>query len=250
MNSSEKNQCYCCEEIATTKDHIPPKCFFPEKKYLSSESPNYRSQLITVPACSAHNNSRSKDDEYTAAMIVMNSKSNLALAMFKSKWLRILLRREGGLGKRIFSTGRSAKFISRKNNILVPRETLIISYEMQRIERVIESIARALYYVESNGKEKWTSDCIVRSPNFLKRDLSPPNDIGDLEQINQNFIHGEKYQKLGLQRKGTHLDVFYYQFFKSEDMNHIIKIVFYSDLIFFAFLRQKEVQSNPIILMV
>src|SRR4028119_384032 len=98
MKSFENVQCYCCEQTATTKDHIPPKCFFPEKKYLSSNSPDYRSHLITIPSCSEHNNSRSRDDEYTAAVIVMNSESELAFTMFKSKWVQTLLRREGVLG--------------------------------------------------------------------------------------------------------------------------------------------------------
>ena len=240
MKSSEKFQCYCCEEIATTKDHIPPKCFFPEKKHLSSDSPDYRSQLLTVPACSAHNNSRSSDDEYTAAVVVMNSQSDLAFAMFRSKWVQTLLRREGVLGKRIFSTARGARVISRRNNLIIPHKTLAISYEMRRINRVIESIARALYYLESGCREKWTYDCIIKSPKFLNRDLSYSQDAYNLERINQAFIHGEKHRELGLTRKGVHPDVFYYQLFRSEDMNFIIRIVFYSDFTFLAFLKQKE----------
>lgn len=248
MKSSGKNKCYCCEEVATTKDHIPPKCFFPEKKHLSSSNPDYRSQLITVPACSAHNNSRSCDDEYAAAVIVMNSQSDLAFVMFKAKWIQTLLRREGVLGKRIFSTARSARVISRKNSILIPHETLAISYEMKRIERVIESIACALYYVESGYQEKWTDDCIIRSPKFLNRDFSYSQDAYNLDQINQAFIHGEKHQELGLTRKGMHPDIFYYQFFKSEDKNFIIRMVFYSDFTFLAFLKQKEAIPSPVIL--
>ena len=177
MKFSGKFQCYCCEKIATTSDHIPPRCFFPEKKHLPRDSPDYRSQLMTVPACSEHNNSRSSDDEYTAAVIAMNSQSDLAFALFKSKWVQTLLRREGALGKRIFSTARSARVISRENNILIPHETLAISYEIKRINRVIESIARALYYLESGNQEKWTQECIVRSLNFLNRDLSYSQDV-------------------------------------------------------------------------
>jgi hypothetical protein len=249
MKSPEKVQCYCCEAIATTKDHIPPKCFFPDKKYLPSKSPDYRSQLVTVPACSAHNNSRSSDDEYTAAVIVMNSKSYLAFEMFMSKWVQTLLRREGVLGKRIFSTARNARVISRKNDVLIPHETLAISYEMKRVERVIESIARALYYLESGYQEKWTNACIIKSLNFLNRDLSYSQDAYNLSQINQAFIRGEKkYQELGI--KGAHSEVFYYQFFKSEDMNFIIRMVFYNDFIFLAFLKQKETTPSPIILVV
>jgi hypothetical protein len=61
-----KHICYYCNEIATTKEHTPPKCFFPKKKDLPSGSPDYRKNLITVPSCEKHNTGRSKDDEYTA----------------------------------------------------------------------------------------------------------------------------------------------------------------------------------------
>lgn len=188
----ENAQCYCCNKTATTKDHIPPKCFFPKKKDCSNDSPDYRSDLITVPSCLEHNNSRSKDDEYTAAAIVMNSKSDLAFTIFKSKWVQTLLRREGALGKKIFSTARSARVISQKNGILIPSDTLAISYEVERINRVIESIARALYYHESGYKKKWEKSCIIKSLNFLNRDLGKPSDFYFLESIIQNFLVGLK----------------------------------------------------------
>jgi len=247
MKSFENVQCYCCEQTATTKDHIPPKCFFPEKKYLSSNSPDYRSHLITIPSCSEHNNSRSRDDEYTAAVIVMNSESELAFTMFKSKWVQTLLRREGVLGKRIFSTARSARVISKKNSVLIPYETLAISYEMERIKRVIGSIARGLYYLESGYQDKWVNNCIIKSPKFLNRDLSHVQDAYALTQINQAFIHGEKHQELGLIKKGSQPDVFYYQFFRSENNNFIIRLVFYGDFTFLAFLKEKETTPSPII---
>jgi hypothetical protein len=248
MKSSEEVLCYCCEKVATTDDHIPPQCFFPKKNQPFSSSPGYRDELATFRACEEHNNSRSEDDEYTAAVIIMNSRSDLASAMFKSKWVHTLLRREGTLGKRIFSTARSERVISNKNSLLIPHKTLAISYEMKRIERVIESIARALYYVESGYQEKWTNSCVIRSPNFLNRDLSYSQDAHTLDQTNQAFIHGEKYQELGLTRKGLNPDVFYYQFLKSEDKNLIIRMVFYSDFVFLAFLTERETAPSPIIL--
>jgi hypothetical protein len=250
MNLPIDAKCYCCEKVATTRDHIPPKCFFPEKKYLSKNSPEYRSQLITVPSCSEHNNFRSKDDEYTAAVIAMNSKSNLAVSIFKSKWVQTLLRREGVLGKRIFSTARSARVISRKNDVLIPEQTLAITYEIERIEHVIQSIALALYYRESGHQEKWVGNCTIKSPKFLKRDLNQSQDIYFLNQVSQAFIHGEKYEELGLNRKGFHPDVFYYQLFKSKDRYSIIRMVFYSDFIFLAFLHEKDAVSNRLILTV
>ena len=50
----EDNNCVYCGEIATTKDHVPPKNLFQKP----------RPKLIKVPSCSSCNNYPSKDDEY------------------------------------------------------------------------------------------------------------------------------------------------------------------------------------------
>jgi hypothetical protein len=239
MKSSENVQCYCCQQKATTKDHIPPKCFFPKRKYLPSGNPDYRKDLITIPSCSKHNNFRSKDDEYTAAVIVMNSESKLASSIFQTKWVQTLLRREAVLGKRIFSTAETVKVISPKNHILIPYETLAIEYEISRIERVIESIARGLYYYESKYQKKWLKSCIIKSPNFFKKDFLKSDDFDELSKINRAFIDGEKYRKLGLSKKGSHQDVFFYQVIKTEYGDTLIRMVFYGDFIFFAILIEK-----------
>jgi hypothetical protein len=42
--------CYYCGERATTREHVPPKGFFPRKANL---------QPKTVPSCTKHNNAKS-----------------------------------------------------------------------------------------------------------------------------------------------------------------------------------------------
>jgi len=51
--------CYACKERASTKEHAPPLCFFPEGR---------RNNLITVPSCQIHDNS--KDVEYVKNVVV------------------------------------------------------------------------------------------------------------------------------------------------------------------------------------
>jgi hypothetical protein len=233
-----ENQCYCCNEIAKTKDHIPPKCFFPEIKYFPDSSPDYRSQLVTVPACEIHNNSRSTDDEYTAAMIFLHSRSEIALAMLDAKWIKVMSRREASLGRKIFSTARSVRTINRENGLFSVRKTLAISYDMKRVENVIEAIARALYYYDSDGQKKWMGNCIIRSPHFRYRDLKLPQDDYYLSQVNQVFVYGEHKKDLSLERKGANQDIFYYQLLKNQNsIAVVIRMVFYGDVIFFAFLK-------------
>lgn len=64
--------CYFCEESASTKEHYPPKAFFPN---------NGRGlQLRTVPSCLVHNNDKSHLDQYVLAHITMNQGRDLNLA--------------------------------------------------------------------------------------------------------------------------------------------------------------------------
>jgi hypothetical protein len=53
-----------CQHRGTTKEHIPPKAFFPKDQ---------REQLLTVPSCELHNNAKSTDDIYVLAHICLNS---------------------------------------------------------------------------------------------------------------------------------------------------------------------------------
>ena len=59
-------KCYfqSCANEGTTREHIPPKAFFPE---------NQRQQLITVRSCRDHNTGESRDDLYALAQICLNS---------------------------------------------------------------------------------------------------------------------------------------------------------------------------------
>src|SRR5207249_7535044 len=54
-------QCYMCDRQATSHEHVPPKCIFPERK--DTDGQDLRAQLITVPSCDIHNSKKSKDDE-------------------------------------------------------------------------------------------------------------------------------------------------------------------------------------------
>jgi hypothetical protein len=54
--------CYMCGQPATSREHIPPACLFPEEKDIKTSI--FRNNLITVPSCNEHNSKKSKDDEF------------------------------------------------------------------------------------------------------------------------------------------------------------------------------------------
>lgn len=66
-----------CTDEGVTKEHIPPRSFFPEGE---------RVQLLTVKSCEAHNNAKSKNDLYVLAHICMNaSPSNRAREVWNER---------------------------------------------------------------------------------------------------------------------------------------------------------------------
>jgi hypothetical protein len=58
-------KCYYpgCAEHGNTKEHIPPRSFFPDEKKID---------LMTVKSCPKHNNEKTKDDIYALAQICYN----------------------------------------------------------------------------------------------------------------------------------------------------------------------------------
>jgi len=56
-----------CSEIASSREHVPPMCLFPEEKDIKTSM--FRKNLITVPSCTLHNSKKSKDDEFLMACV-------------------------------------------------------------------------------------------------------------------------------------------------------------------------------------
>jgi hypothetical protein len=82
-----------CTEKGITKEHIPPRSFFPDGE---------KEQLLTVKSCEKHNNAKSKDDLYVLAQICMNaSPSNRASEVFISKVSPQLEFNNGALRKKL-----------------------------------------------------------------------------------------------------------------------------------------------------
>lgn len=65
--SRNGEKCYMCHRDADSREHVPPKCLFPEKKDVGTSA--YRNNLITVPSCELHNSNKSKDDEFLMVSI-------------------------------------------------------------------------------------------------------------------------------------------------------------------------------------
>jgi hypothetical protein len=80
-----------CTAKGTTREHIPPRAFFPEDE---------REQLLTVRSCDLHNGRKSTDDLYVLAQICMNaSPNNRAREIFMERVAPQLSHNNGALRK-------------------------------------------------------------------------------------------------------------------------------------------------------
>jgi hypothetical protein len=73
------DRCYWCGERATGRDHIPPKGFYP---------PGTRNNLITVPACVAHNQGVSAMDERMRFFVQSVAENAVASTAFEGATVR------------------------------------------------------------------------------------------------------------------------------------------------------------------
>lgn len=134
--------CYMCCEPATSKEHVPPKCLFPESKDLEP-GVDLRKRLITVPSCDLHNSGKSKDDEYLLLGLTMNILNNgVALSHFQTKILRAITR----------SPSLVAGFAKTQQPVIAVKQdgtairTLMVSVDNQRFLGSLDHIAKGLYF--------------------------------------------------------------------------------------------------------
>ena len=78
-----------CHLPATSKEHAPPICFFPEAKDVGG-SKDYHLNLLTVPSCDLqYNSEKSTDDLYLLFIITSHYENNpTAQTHFSAKVMR------------------------------------------------------------------------------------------------------------------------------------------------------------------
>ena len=185
MKKKPKVCAYCGKPQATERDHVPPKCFFPDRSGI---------QMITVPACGDCNRKEwygsgeeiAKDEEYTRNIFVWEyfaSRHPAAKKLLSAETVgadgQIL--DEGGAAyrsakndprvNRIFGSGlhlRQMRMPNSSTNVVVPT----LDYDAKRVNRVVRKIIRGLYYHETN--EIFPDDYSI---NVFVLSLTPHRDL-------------------------------------------------------------------------
>lgn len=207
------DKCYRCDAEATTVDHVPPKCLFPEAKDLP-DGVDYRKKLITVPACKLHNCDRSKDDEYLLCVLVSSFENNEAARdHFGTKILRLLAKKP-----------KFEEMLLRNRTpvLLDGEETMAFNIDLGRVRTVLESVALGLYF--HTFGEEWDYPVSVTP-------------VGLFMQDGTEFVRSPMEQKMvaagralfeGAESYGENPDIFYFQIHRElEKQQLVIRMVFY-----------------------
>jgi len=165
-------KCYCCNNIAISREHIPPKCLFLKPR---------PSDMITIPSCEKHNLEKSKDDEYFRWFI------STACAEFSSEAVKLLkgkvirgLRRNPALLNMIMQGAIKDIDVYSKGGIWLGRRPGF-KYNKNRILRILKLICKGLYYHHFNKR-------IISSHRFVY-EFNPNLDRNMIDAITNLKLH-------------------------------------------------------------
>ena len=192
--------CYACESEATSDEHAPPKCLFPERKD-TPHRVDYRVNLITVPSCEAHNSSKSRDDEYLLhALAGSYTSSDVGLTQFITKVRRAFER----------APSKASSFVRRSRPVLLKRNAADeweqgaeVIVEAERLDLVLGNCARALYFHQT--AEKFIGPVhVITAFTMYKHPEVQANITSSVEAVRTHFASRE--------RRGENPAVFWYKF--------------------------------------
>lgn len=211
-----------CDREATSQEHVPPRCLFPEKKYLPAGA-DLRKQLITVPACDEHNNAKSEDDEYLLYLLVINLPANkVAKDHFLSKILRRAIKKNPRIINQIMDTKIPIVVVDEVGREKI--NSVAIRVEDKKLNSSLDHISRALYF--HHFGEKWAGS-VKTHPDFLLPTMESRNGQ-QLNELSTLMAQAADQIFLSCQAFGTNPDVFMYQVHEDGDsVNKLMRLHFY-----------------------
>ncbi|MCP4550372.1 MAG: hypothetical protein GY835_28260 [bacterium] len=204
--------CYYCGRPATSKEHVPPRCLFPEEK--DTGGVDFRVNLFTVPACDRHNSEKARDDEFllaNLAPIVGNNK--LALHHTYTKLARAI-EHTGGELQSIAVKEPRAFFAVDEDGKTYP--VIGGKPDMPRLTDCFNKIARGIYFLEKG--EPFDGECKF-IPGYIsffhqveesdKAEREGPRDVELSKTVGRSMLKRELEE---IPVRGSNPEVFTYQF--------------------------------------
>lgn len=215
MKTIETKTCYMCDKPATSKEHAPPRCIFPERKD-TLDGENFRMDLIAVPSCDEHNCEKSRDDEYLMQVMPMSVGSNAVAENHLDRKVKRSLTRNQKAAKALTTGSMRVRIHDTKTGAWFDGTTLNV--DMARVNRVIEMNARAIYFHHTGKK--------LNGPISVMTNFSLSLDSVSLNDAVQELFENGEIMLQGAVRHGHNPKVFTYRTVQIESLE-ILEFTYY-----------------------
>lgn len=202
--SKPTENCYMCAQPASTREHVPPRSFFPRGK---------RTNIWTVPSCPTHNLDNHLDVEYVRNVIAIqlgtNATAEQILEAAKRSW--------------DYSPALFARtFHDIEAVILQAQETGAFPLDLDRVKSVVSALAHALAYRDFGRQYlgDWRVFCATL------RSQKPTPDWDNLRSL----LTGAAYEPVVTPQP----EVFEYGIHRTRPAGVIYRLVFYGGFVVFA----------------
>jgi len=213
--------CYYCGKVASSREHVPPKCLFPEEKDLA-DGLNYRKNLISVRSCDEHNSKKCKDDEYLQLILIHGYfNSRAGREHFNKKIIRAITRRPAML----------AALYNKQHPVTVDAEpTVAVDIDRERFNRVLEQVCQGLYFYEFG--DHWQDEIEIHTPLLLSMNAPDSDKVNELVTNLSKAIIRELND---CEKRGDNPEIFWYQMLVNREKKRlIIRMMFYEGFDVFA----------------
>lgn len=212
---NKEELCYMCNKQATSKEHIPPKCLFPELKDIPEKS--YRTNLITVPSCKKHNSKKSHDDEFLMVSLAgVIGNNSIGYRHHMGKINRAIKRSSYKLLEEVFLKKKTYPIKLTENEFI---DFIWGTPDYERLNRCFQQIAYGLYLHHFKKRFKGTIKVIMG--HVVSKEPNP-------ETFKQFIKHRFDVDLRDKEKTGENKDIFYYQFIDPDDYGLIaLKMCFY-----------------------
>lgn len=228
--------CYMCHSEETSKEHVPPKCFFPTHREVSGKI-SFRQNLITVPSCNEHNSEKSGDDQFLLSIITSHIENNpIAQRIFSTRVMRTL-RRKPHLAPNFFK-GLMPVLFGRV-------QTGMFFLDRPRFDKTLINIARGVYFNHYSKKILTQGHLLTSSMHDVTSERR--------DEVNKNLHQWRLISERAFQNLpsyGENPIVFYYKVVEDDEKGRVVcRLVFYEgvvvDVLFEATEPELSVMPNP-----
>jgi|24_taG_2_1085349.scaffolds.fasta_scaffold01737_3 hypothetical protein len=220
--STLKNKCYYCGQPKTSMEHVPPKVFFPDKKY-SHNDINHRQELITVPSCDVHNSNKSHLDEYLFVIMAINILANengqhLAL----NKAVDKIIKRKPKLFKEVL--GSAQEVLVDEYGLGELQSTFAFEFDKNKLDECFDYISRGIYF--HHFQKNYEGKVKSRYQFVVSLDSDSVTTNKKLEEYRQ-FV---KERLNNIEKHGQNTEVFYYKVLEEGSDKVFFQLSFYESL--------------------